>query len=88
MDTMSRRKNSTLNTLFRLPWWVSVFLAFTAYVSLKYIIPSMETENTFLIRLAESGPYFAPLAALIFLLPAPFSLFKDSDKDEKSEEKH
>jgi hypothetical protein len=77
---MPRRNNSILDIVFLLPWWVSVLLAFIAYGGLKYAIPSIRTESTLLNSLGEIGPVFAPFVALLFLLPASFSLYKDKGK--------
>jgi len=77
---MSRRKESILDILFVLPWWVSVLLAAIAYITLKYIIPSIPTESILLKSIGKIGPQFAPLAALFFLLPAPFSLYEEKRK--------
>lgn len=77
---MFRRKENILNLLFQLPWWVSLLVASTAYILLKYIIPSIQTENLLLKSLGKIGPDFAPFVALIFLLPAPFSLYEEKRK--------
>ena len=73
---MPPRFKTILNSLFRLPWWVYVLLASVAYIGLKYIAPSIQTENVLLSGIGRIGPTFAPYVALIFLLPAPFSLYE------------
>jgi hypothetical protein len=82
---MVRRNNTILDLVFRLPWWMSVLIALFAYGGLKYVIPSLRTENIFLSRLGEIGPTFAPLVALLFLLPAPFSLYRDKEKQKQED---
>lgn len=82
---MVRRNNAVLDLLFRLPWWISVLIAVFAYGGLKYVIPSLRTENVFLNRLGEVGPTFAPLVALLFLLPAPFSLYRDEEQQKQDD---
>jgi hypothetical protein len=78
-----RRNSSIFDIIFLIPWWLSVLLAIIAYVGLKYVIPSIRTDNLFISSLGEIGPTFAPFAALLFLLPAPFSLYKDKGGKQK-----
>jgi len=77
---MSRRNDTILDILYRLPWWVSVLVATVAYISLKYIIPSIETESILVKSIGTIGPKFAPFVAIFFLLPAPFSLYEEKRK--------
>jgi len=77
---MPRRNDTILDILFRLPWWASVIVASIAYITLKYIIPSIQTEGILLISLGKVGPDFAPYVALFFLSPAPFSLYEEKRK--------
>lgn len=77
---MPRRNDTILDILFRLPWWASVIVASIAYITLKYIIPSIQSEGILLKSLGKVGPDFAPFVALFFFLPAPFSLYEEKRK--------
>lgn len=78
---MARRKESGLDLLVQLPWWVSVVASGISYVTLKYIIPAIEFQQkgpadvTYMLfkGLANAAPLLAPLIALFLLIPAPIS---------------
>jgi restriction system protein len=78
---MARRKENILDLLMLTPWWVSVAASGISYVTLKYIIPAIEFQQKgaadvayMLFKgLANSAPSFAPIIALILLIPAPIS---------------
>lgn len=72
---MKQKNDSPLNLLIMAPWWVSVILGAIAYVGLKYVLPNLGDENTFLNSFAQAIPQFAPFAALLFGMIAVLSYF-------------
>lgn len=76
---MARRDESILNLLTLVPWWVSVLLSATVYLTLTYIIPNIEfgpDGSTSVVKVfGDAAPQFAPLIALVLLMPAPVSAF-------------
>ena len=77
---MPRRNESILDLLYHLPWWASVIVAAVVYIALKFIAPSIEAESILMKSIGQIGPKFAPFAAIFFLLPAPFSLYREKHK--------
>ena len=73
-------------------WWVSILLAITAYMGLKYLIPGLGQEGSSFFTLCQAAPKFAPLAAIPFLLLAAKQLYdtelpkKDSSESENNDE--
>ena len=78
---MARENESILNLLIRVPWWVSVLLSGTVYLTLKYIVPAInfgvgnDFGRAFLKGLADAAPKLAPAIALVLLLPGILSAF-------------
>lgn len=70
---MARRNETLLEILCSSPWWVSVVVAGLAYVGLQFIVPAIELQGPLFMHLTKIGPVFAPWAALLLLLPAPFT---------------
>lgn len=52
---MARHNESILDILIQLPWWVSVLIAAIAYITLTFIIPSIQTENLLFRSLGKIG---------------------------------
>lgn len=81
---MARRNTSPiedmLDGLTRCPWWVSVIIAAGVYLFLAKIFPSMKHEGLLMPGIAKASPQFAPLAGLMFLMPAPISYFNSRRK--------
>ena len=77
---MPRKNESLLELLTKAPWWVSVLFSGFVYVFLKGFLPAIAAENIFLQGIAITGQSLAPVAAFIFLLPAPISLFNSFRK--------
>ena len=67
---MARKDESALNLLARLPWWVSVIMAGTAYFFLKYLVPTIPIENPILKAFSNAASIVAPLVCIVLLLPA------------------
>jgi restriction system protein len=70
---MARKDESVLNLLARLPWWVSVIVAGTAYLFLKYLFPIIPIENPLFKAFSSAAPVVAPFVCLVLLIPAIFS---------------
>ena len=70
---MSRRNESILNLLIQVPWWVSVVVSGAAYVSFKFILPSIDFGNMMANSLAKGISGVAPIVALVLLIPAPIA---------------
>ncbi len=79
---MARRNETLLDILYSSPWWVSVVVAGLAYVGLQFIVPTVELQGPLFAHLPKMGPVFAPWAALLLLLPAPFSYLTARRKKE------
>jgi restriction system protein len=64
-----------LDILALLPWWVSVLLSGTAFVTLKYIVTEFDASpsNFVWTGLAGAASRAAPFVALVLLIPAPVS---------------
>lgn len=72
---MARKNEGWFETLIVLPWWVSVIVSASAYVGLKYIAPSIITDNMFLQPMLQALPNIAIMFAIVLLIPAPISAF-------------
>ena len=72
---MSRKNESILNVLTKLPWWIVVIIAIVCYVSLKYIIPAIEFQNVFFNGIAKGAPVLAPAFSIVILIAAAWSAF-------------
>jgi restriction system protein len=72
---MARRKESILDLLALLPWWVSVVTAGIVYAGLAYVAPTLTAPHPMLQGLLHMAPSLAPLFGIIFLAPAPVSAF-------------
>jgi len=73
---MARRRESMLELLTHLPWWVSVAVAGIVYVGLSVIVPGFvcagDSCSAMSAKLASTLQSLAPFA-IVFLLPAPIS---------------
>ncbi len=70
---MGRKNEGILNLLTELPWWVSVIVSATVFVSLKWLLPSIQIDNIFLKGITQASPNLAIPFALLLLMPAPLS---------------
>ena len=83
---MARRKASLLDDLGRQPWWVSVVLAATVFVAMRWVVPWLFADvehgdsgslvSAMFAPLAKMVPTFAPFPAVLLLLPAAVSAFR------------
>jgi restriction system protein len=77
VTVMARRRESVLELLVMAPWWASVLMSAGAFVFVAYIIPAILGQQHRLFGpLARQLPSLAPMVALVFLLPAPVSAFR------------
>lgn len=72
---MARKKESLLDFLVILPWWLNLIFAAAVYVLFKFVIPSIAFGNTFYKGMASALPSLAPLFALILCLTGGVSAF-------------
>jgi len=79
---MARKNDSILRALFDYPWWVSILISIFSYVLLKEILPSalVNMDNSYSKMVADGITQglsaFAPIVAIVLLLPAPFSFLR------------
>lgn len=67
-------------------WWVSVLLAITVYMGLKYLVPGLFQEDSPLFKICQTAPNFAPLASIPFLLLAAKQLYDTELPQEEIDE--
>lgn len=86
---MARRNGSVLEDLSRFPWQLSAALAFVAYMTLKYVVPSLLArqyadvppqeifqKGLYVYQgIAKAAPVVAPFVAGLFLVAAGLSGF-------------
>jgi restriction system protein len=70
---MARREESILHLLVECPWWVSVLVSGIAFVSLRFILPSIDFGGMAANSFAKGLSSAAWLVALVLLLPAPIA---------------
>jgi len=67
---MARKDEGVLDLLVLLPWWVSVIVSMIVYIGLKFIVPSLSTENIIFQGFQTALPNVAHIFALALLIPA------------------
>lgn len=88
---MPRRRDPLLYDLIFLPWWVSVILAVGAYIGLAFVLPasicpgdscaaSASPQHIIPRQFASLSSILAPYIAVLLLVPAPISAFRDWKK--------
>jgi restriction system protein len=70
-----RRRNSLLDDLLRLPWWLNLIFTAIIYLVLKYYIPSAHFQSPLFQVLARALPSLANGAAVLFVFVAALSAF-------------
>jgi restriction system protein len=73
---MSRRNPSPVDLLVQLPWQVSAVLAVVAFVSLRWVFPSIDSTNPILHNFIQLGAKLAWVAAFCFGVLAALSAFQ------------
>ena len=69
------RRQSTLDDLIALPWWISLTVAAIVYVALKFWLPSIESQSPALRGIAGATPILADLFASVLVFIAAISAF-------------
>jgi restriction system protein len=76
---MARRDESILDLLTLVPWWVSVLVSITVFVTLRYIFPRVEFGSgisaSVLKGFVSGLQNLAPVIALVLLIPAPIAAY-------------
>ena len=73
---MARRNDSLIDAFAVLPWWVNALLAVIFYALLKFVVPEIQTANSFTKVFIKGAPFFAPIAVLVFGAAGVISLLK------------
>lgn len=75
---MARRKKTKgfLELLIGVHWLVSVILALSAFIALRWGMPALMMRNPYTAGLATTSSEFASLAGLVLLTPAPFAWWR------------
>src|SRR4051794_31279669 len=71
---MARRRESTVDVLLVLPWWVSAALAIVAYLILTYAAPAYFSSSPLTVGVGQGLFLFRPLLCglLVFFAIASF----------------
>jgi len=72
---MSRRNGSILDDLAKLPWWTNVILAVVVYLTFKFVVLSIASNNPFLEGISGATPTFAPIVSILLLTAAVIPAF-------------
>jgi len=70
---MARRNETILNLLVGFPWWVSLLVSGVAFISLKFILSSIDFGSTAANSFAKGLSGGVSIVALVLLLPAPIA---------------
>ena len=70
---MSRKDESILKLLIECPWWISVLVSAATFVGLRYVLPTIDFGGVSGNSFAKGLSQFAPLIALLLLIPAPIA---------------
>ena len=68
---MARRNETILNLLVGFPWWVSLLVSGVAFISLRFILSSIDFGSTAANSFAKGLSGGVSIVALVLLLPAP-----------------
>lgn len=75
---MAPRNKHLLHELIDLPWWVSLVVAATAFVAIRWFVPSFAGSNIVLRSLASAAQPIAWFFTLPFLITAVFAALRTS----------
>ena len=73
---MGRRRESLMDVLIVLPWWVSSALAVVAYLLLTYAAPAYFSANPFTVGIGQGFAQLRPLVCGMFLVLALASFIR------------
>lgn len=74
---MARRNAGLLETLVEMPWWVSIAAAVVVYGAARWLLPWVAGEQAIGKSLGTISVVVAPYLALLFLIPAPFAVWRE-----------
>jgi restriction system protein len=77
---MAKRNENILDALARCPWWVSVVFSGIVYITLRFIVPTIEFKAPLLNSLTTAAPWLALPLGTVLLLPAPFAFYNSFRK--------
>jgi len=77
---MPASKESFVEILIKLPWWVSATLGFMVFIGLRWIFPHYFAESPLTAAFAAAVPRYAVVPALFFLGIAGISAFYSARK--------
>jgi len=80
---MGRRDESILNLLVECPWWVSVLVSGIAFITLRFILPSIDFGGMAANSFAKGLSNAAPFVGIVLLLPAPISALNSWKKKKR-----
>ena len=72
---MGRRKESIFDVFTEIPWQTSVTVAALVFITLRFILPLIPTQEQLVAGIVETLRGHAHLIGLVLLAPAPFSAF-------------
>lgn len=77
---MTRKNSSFVDILLEAPWWVSVIAATFIYLTMKFVLPAVDTGNQILNILFKAVEVPAPFFSFFVLLVAPFAFLNAKRK--------
>ena len=79
---MARRDSNPLYVLSLMPWKVSVIVAVTVFVLMRFVAPTFSAADNMLLHglLNQTVPRLAPFFFCLFLLPAVLSFFRQRSR--------
>jgi hypothetical protein len=70
------RREDLRDFILAAPWWTGVVAAAVAYVAAALILPAILSGSALTESSARALERFAPVIALLFLLPAPYAVWQ------------
>ena len=71
-----RRRQSVLEDLMELPWWVSAVAAAVVYGAMRFILPAMLSGSSIGEGIAQAAREHAWMFGVFFLIPAPIAALR------------
>ena len=82
------RRESTIDALLELPWWVSVTLAIFTYMAFAHVLPTVEFQSLVFKSFSRSLAPLADVFAGLFLIIAAMSFFRSLFQRLGREQRH
>jgi len=73
-----KRQENIIEMATNAPWYFGVALAAVSYGGLKWLLPSLLAESPLLVQVSRTFSKFAWMVAILFLLAAGISFFRQS----------